>query len=256
MIRALAYFSTSKVPMMTRSSLSVARRAFGHIPGKDNDTLKTDPVVSSSSPPRSHSHYHPPDALYGGIKYEYFCYLLENISDYMSKVFRPELIKVTKSEIYIELPYSPLLMGNPSVPCLHGGAVATMIDHAGGFCAWSCLNDAKTRVSTADLRIDYLHPAPCELLLFHAKILHKSNKLIRVDVSCYDNITSAKGVNPETNEKTIHLENYQHKRLVASGRGLFRIYKTEFDLNLVLEKLVQAKWKEKEASKDKGNHPQ
>ena len=188
-----------------------------------------------------HARLHHEDKPLAGIKFEYFKHLVEHISPYMTEVFRPKLVHATKSKVYIELPYNHLLLGNPQVPCLHGGAVATMMDHAGGFVAWAALDDPKQRVNTADLRIDYLLPAPCELLLFEATLLHKSKKLIRTDIHCYDQITSAIVIDPITKEKMINLENYRQKRLVATGRGLFNVYSSHSDLNVLMEKVLAAR---------------
>lgn len=203
----------------------------------------------------SHNHNHsndhthknkddPSDPLLAGIKFKYYHYLVEHISPYMTKVFQPRLVQATKTSVLIELPFSPLLVGNPQVPCLHGGAVATMIDHAGGFMAWASLDDPKQRVNTADLRIDYLLPAPCELLLFEATILHKSKKLIRTDIQCYDRVKSAISIDPTSQKRTINLDAYQNKRLVATGRGLFNVYNSTSDLNVVMEKALQARMKQ------------
>lgn len=172
---------------------------------------------------------------FGGIPYQYFSYIAENLSPYMSKVFMPKIVKATKSELQIELPYNYLLLGNPAVPCLHGGVVATMMDHTGGFCAWASLDDPHSRVNTADLRVDYLLPVPCELTLFDAKIVHKSNKLIRVDIKCYDKVT------PAPPGYDLHHDQNHGKRLVAIGRGVFNVYKTDQDLNKVIAKAIKTK---------------
>jgi acyl-coenzyme A thioesterase PaaI-like protein len=180
------------------------------------------------------------EIVFGGVKLQHFVYLVEHISPYMTKVFQPKVVKVTKSEVLIELPYSHLFLGNPAVPALHGGVIATMMDHAGGFVAWGSLDDPKQRVNTADLRIDYLLPAPCELLLFEAKILHKSRKLIRTDLNCYDQVQSALVTDPQTQKTTTNYDNYRNKRLIAAGRGLFNVYTTHHDLSVILEKKLSS----------------
>lgn len=199
----------------------------------------------------SHDHIHkqPEEKLLAGIKFQYYQHLVEHLSPYMTKVFQPNLVQATKTTVLIELPFNSLLVGNPQIPCLHGGAVATMMDHTGGFAAWAALDDPKQRVNTADLRIDYLLPAPCELLLFEATILHKSKKLIRTDINCYDRVTSALSVDPATQHKVINVDAYKSKRLVATARGLFNIYTTTSDLNTVMEKVLKVRQAKKESDK-------
>ena len=56
------------------------------------------------------------------------------------------------------LPFRPELVGNPFVPALHGGTISALADTAGGAAVFSA-TDAGDRVSTIDVRIDYLRPA-------------------------------------------------------------------------------------------------
>jgi len=84
-----------------------------------------------------------------------------------------------------------------------------LIDHVGGFCAWSALTDARRCVNTIDLRVDYLAPAPCEDLIFEASVVDLRQRLIRSDVTCYNKDRSKK---------------------IAIGRVLFNVYETEVDI--------------------------
>lgn len=66
-----------------------------------------------------------------------------------------------------------------------------------------------------DLRIDYLHPAPCEDLIFEAntitEVSQKVGKLIRADMICWNS------------EKT---------RKIAIGRGLYNVYNSPSSVDL------------------------
>lgn len=141
-----------------------------------------------------------------------FRFLAEKGGPFMKDVFHPKITFISKEELHMSIPFHPSLVGNPMIPCLHGGTVATMIDHTAGFCVWASLDDPHLRCNTVDLRVDYLLPAPCEPLLFVAKVQHRSNKLGRVDVSCYD----------------------QHRKLIAIGRACFNVYKDKEDLSVAL----------------------
>jgi len=59
------------------------------------------------------------------------------------------------------------------------------------------------RLHTVDLRVDFFRPAPCEDIIFDAVVIHKSKRLIRVDVVCW---------------------NKDSKFQIAIGRGLFQSY--------------------------------
>ena len=61
-----------------------------------------------------------------------------------------------------------------------------IIDHCGGFCAWTVLPDKNYLVNTADMRIDYIRPAPVENLFCDAKVIHAGERLIRTDVELWN----------------------------------------------------------------------
>ena len=92
------------------------------------------------------------------------------------------------------------------MPCLHGGVAAAIIDHCGGFCAWTTLDDSNYLVSTVSLSLDYLTPAPAADMLCDAVVNHKSKTLIRTDITCWNK------------DRTVKL---------AVGHGTYNIYKVK-----------------------------
>ena len=56
--------------------------------------------------------------------------------------------------------FKPEFIGDPNREALHGGVLSTLIDTTGGLCCWSTLRHQNDRVSTIDLRIDYLLKGP------------------------------------------------------------------------------------------------
>jgi len=163
------------------------------------------------------NHDHHAGEKYGGVDRKMFVHLIEKTAPFVAKFFQPQVQKITATELHVRLPANKDLIGNPAVPCYHGGVVATMLDHCGGFCAWAALDDPFLRVNTVDLRVDYLLPALCEDLYFDAIVLNKSNKLIRTDIFCRDS----------------------ENRVVASGRAVFNVYKVDHDLTGVLKKSMK-----------------
>lgn len=104
----------------------------------------------------------------------------------------------------------------------HGGVAATIVDHAGGFVAWSSLSNPRLTVSTVDLRIDYLAPARYiegGELFVEGLVIDQGTKLIRSDVILYDSV--------------------EKKRKIAVGRGTFNIYELsgDDDMNVIIEKV-------------------
>lgn len=123
---------------------------------------------------------------YGGLDLPLFQFLCETVPPYIRHTFAPTITSISQGKMTVLLKFRKHFVGNESSPpCLHGGVAASLIDHTAGFCAWSTLDSPFKRVSTVDLRIDYLHPAPCEDLWFDASVAHKSNRMCRVDVDCW-----------------------------------------------------------------------
>jgi uncharacterized protein (TIGR00369 family) len=60
--------------------------------------------------------------------------------------------------VVAKLPFDERLVGHPDSGLLHGGAITSLLDAAGGAAVYMKLN-APTPIATLDLRIDYLKPA-------------------------------------------------------------------------------------------------
>jgi uncharacterized protein (TIGR00369 family) len=82
-----------------------------------------------------------------------------------------------------EAPFRPELIGDPARPALHGGVISALIDACGGFAVWSEVS-LKNRVSTIDLRVDYLAPGTAEPLIAEARVVRLGNRVGVVDVRC------------------------------------------------------------------------
>jgi uncharacterized protein (TIGR00369 family) len=102
----------------------------------------------------------------------------------------------------LELPYRPEFIGDPGRPALHGGAIATLIDTAAGFAVWTRI-EPDDRLSTVDLRIDYVTHGRPETLVAEATVIRLGNRIATVDVRSY-----------QPSDET---------RTVATGKAVFSI---------------------------------
>jgi uncharacterized protein (TIGR00369 family) len=99
-----------------------------------------------------------------------------------------------------ELPFRPELIGDPSRPAIHGGVLSTMADALGGFAVWSGLS-IDDRVSTIDLRVDYLAPAGTEAIFGEAEVVRSGNRVAVADIELWQG----------------------DRRVVATGKGVYNI---------------------------------
>ena len=84
------------------------------------------------------------------------------------------LESISEGEAVMVLPFRKELIGDPHRPALHGGVVSTLIDTTGGAAVWSGA-EPSDRVSTVDLRVDFLRPGPLEDLACEAKVVRLGN---------------------------------------------------------------------------------
>ena len=78
--------------------------------------------------------------------------------------------EASEGYVRLKLPYRDEYIGDAARPALHGGVISTLIDTAGGFAVWTQLAGVEDRVSTIDLRVDYLAPGAPEPLCADARM--------------------------------------------------------------------------------------
>ncbi len=69
-----------------------------------------------------------------------------------------EVVEIGPHRAVVRLPHREELIGDPARGVVFGGAITTLLDHAGGL-AVSCSLEELTPIATLDLRLDYLRAA-------------------------------------------------------------------------------------------------
>ena len=111
-----------------------------------------------------------------------------------------KVIDVKKGFVRMEIPFRDELVGDPQRPALHGGVMSALADTAGGMAVWSKIDDERSRVSTIDLRVDYLRPGKLETLVAEAQVVRLGNRVGVADVRLFhpakpeDTVATGKGV--------------------------------------------------------------
>lgn len=105
----------------------------------------------------------------------------------------------------LEVPFRDELIGDPLRPALHGGVLSALADAAGGAAVWTGIEDERARVSTIDLRIDYLRPGKLEAVIAEATIVRIGNRVGVADMRLFQ---------PSDESVTI-----------ATGKGVYNIIK-------------------------------
>jgi len=80
-----------------------------------------------------------------------------------------------------EVPFRAELIGDRFRPAIHGGVVSTLIDATGGAAAFTLI-DVVDRISTVDMRVDYMRPGAENTLVADAKVVRMGNRVAVVHV--------------------------------------------------------------------------
>jgi uncharacterized protein (TIGR00369 family) len=102
----------------------------------------------------------------------------------------------------LELPFRAEFIGNPLLPAIHGGVLSMLIDTCGGAAVWTQIT-IHDRVSTVDLRVDYLRPGPPRDLACEGTVLRTGNRVGVADM------------------KVFAID--EPERIVACGKGVYNI---------------------------------
>jgi uncharacterized protein (TIGR00369 family) len=96
-----------------------------------------------------------------------------------------KVVTLEKGHARLEIPFRDELVGDPFRPALHGGVLSALADTAGGASVWSAATDPRVRVSTIDLRVDYLRPARLEPIVADARVVRMGNRVGVADVTLF-----------------------------------------------------------------------
>ncbi len=93
-------------------------------------------------------------------------------------------VSVEAGVVVMEMPFQEVLIGNPILPALHGGAISSLLDTVGGACVWSSL-EVEDRVATLDLRVECLRPGRPETLMARGELIRLGNRVGISDLRAY-----------------------------------------------------------------------
>ena len=84
----------------------------------------------------------------------------------------------------LSMPFRKEFVGDKRRPALHGGIISTLIDTCGGTAAWThCTKE--DRISTVDIRVDYLRPGPDDDIMAEATVQRIGNRVSVVHTRVY-----------------------------------------------------------------------
>ncbi|MEM6989795.1 MAG: hotdog fold thioesterase [Myxococcota bacterium] len=85
--------------------------------------------------------------------------------------------RITRGGAVLRLPFQEAMIGDTRRPALHGGVTSMLADTAGGAACFSMLDNVDDRVSTVDLRVDYLRPGIAADVVCQATVVRMGNRV-------------------------------------------------------------------------------
>ena len=122
--------------------------------------------------------------------------------------------------IVLALPFRKELVGDPLRPALHGGTISMLADTAGGAAVFSAV-DPGDRVSTVDLRIDYLRPGALVETVAEARVVRLGGRVGVARIQVWQERS-------EGNESIEARQGEEDaRRLVAEGTGVYAVRRVQ-----------------------------
>jgi uncharacterized protein (TIGR00369 family) len=88
------------------------------------------------------------------------------------------LEKISDGFAQMRVPFKNELVGDPRSSALHGGIIATAMDSVGGAAAMTTLQSFEDKISTIDMRVDYLRPGKPLDLIVEGEIVRSGNRIV------------------------------------------------------------------------------
>jgi uncharacterized protein (TIGR00369 family) len=117
-----------------------------------------------------------------------------------NRVLGIRVVEIDKGHVRMEIAFREELIGDPVRRAVHGGVISALADTAGGCAVWSALDEETARVSTIDIRIDYLRPGRPETLVAEANVVRAGRRVGVADIRLFhpsapaESIATGKGV--------------------------------------------------------------
>ena len=102
-----------------------------------------------------------------------------------NRIFGFKIIELREGFAKIHVPFREDFIGDFIQGLWHGGIIASMADTAAGIAASTVLTDARDKLNTIDIRVDYLQGAIKEDLYAEAELLKVGKRIIKADVKLY-----------------------------------------------------------------------
>ena len=115
----------------------------------------------------------------------------------MHKFLGLKILELEKNYAKVSVPFRNELVGDFRNNRWHGGIIATIMDSVGGIVGATHFTSLEDKLSTIDLRVDYLKGAKPEKIIVEGKIVRLGNRILVTEMKAFQTdtlIAEGKGV--------------------------------------------------------------
>ncbi len=102
-----------------------------------------------------------------------------------NKLLGLEILELEEGYTKIHIPFKEEFIGDFIQKRWHGGIQASIADTAGGIAAMTTMTQITDKVSTIDMRVDYLHGSEPKDFYAEAEIIKNGKRIVKVDIKLY-----------------------------------------------------------------------
>ena len=96
-----------------------------------------------------------------------------------------QLEDVSEGFAKVLITFNSTLVGDPRIQAIHGGVLASAMDAAGGLAGMTTLTSMEDKISTIDMRIDYLRSARACDIWVEGHVTRNGNRIVATYMKAY-----------------------------------------------------------------------
>ncbi len=118
------------------------------------------------------------------LKFEFLKNVIENQMP-ANKLLGLKILELKNGFTKIHIPFKEEFIGDFVQKRWHGGFQASIADTAAGIAAMTTMKAVNEKVSTIDLRVDFLHGSEPKDIFAEAEVIKSGKRIVKVDVKLY-----------------------------------------------------------------------
>lgn len=126
----------------------------------------------------------------------------------MHKFLGMKVVLLEKNFVRIEVPFKEEFVGDFRSSRWHGGVIATVMDSVGGIIGAMHFTSVEDKISTIDLRVDYLRGTKPQAITVEGKIIRLGNRIL-----------------------VARMKAFQNEKLIAEGKGVYNFVRMKSPAN-------------------------